>query len=309
MGKRKYYLTNEQKQNIIQDYKNGMLQKDLMEKYQISSWFVKDLLSKSHIEKRQGKFFNKQRKQIADEWQQGATSTALAQKYNVNNVTILDIVNTQGVKTFRRPKTKYKINDKFFKEITTENQAYWLGFLAADGNINNNAFRLYISNVDKEHLIRFQKDLQSNHPIRNEINNIVSLTIGRKTIVKDLEKLYICKNKTGNEKFPYMINEPLYRHYIRGYFDGDGCLYLGKEYKKTHLSFTCANLEFLEDIQSLLVKNANVNKIKIQNYQTYYMLSYCGNGNCNKIYHYLWDSSSIYLPRKIEKFVNSDRIV
>jgi hypothetical protein len=38
--------------------------------------------------------------------------------------------------SMRHTKQKYKINEDFFQEIDTEEKAYWLGFLYADGYIH-----------------------------------------------------------------------------------------------------------------------------------------------------------------------------
>ena len=48
---------------------------------------------------------------------------------------------------------KYKCNDNFFKNIDTEEKAYWLGVLYADGNVSKNSSgtgQVFLSSKDKE---------------------------------------------------------------------------------------------------------------------------------------------------------------
>ena len=38
----------------------------------------------------------------------------------------------------KRSKSRYSLNERYFKNIDSGNKAYWLGFLAADGCVSNN---------------------------------------------------------------------------------------------------------------------------------------------------------------------------
>ena len=71
------------------------------------------------------------------------------------------------------------INYNYFDEIDTENKAYWLGFLFADGSITtpfrvnkdgsikNGIYRIEISlkEDDKDHLDKFRKELNIEKPL------------------------------------------------------------------------------------------------------------------------------------------------
>ena len=60
-----------------------------------------------------------------------------------------------------------KFNNKVFDNVDTEEKAYWLGFLYADGSVSasNNQVELSLAGKDREHLQKFKKFLES----RNEI--------------------------------------------------------------------------------------------------------------------------------------------
>ena len=54
------------------------------------------------------------------------------------------------------------------------------------------------------------------------------MQISNSTISKDLENLGMVANKSLILAFPTFISKELMPHFIRGYFDGDGCVWEGK---------------------------------------------------------------------------------
>ena len=68
---------------------------------------------------------------------------------------------------------KYSVNESFFDIIDTEEKAYWLGFIMADGCIctsnsssPNNRLSIILNQKDKDHLIKFKKAIDSKAPVR-----------------------------------------------------------------------------------------------------------------------------------------------
>lgn len=54
-------------------------------------------------------------------------------KYNVSGCLIIRILKDNSITIRRRGGRKYRVNVNFFENIDTEEKAYWLGFLYADG--------------------------------------------------------------------------------------------------------------------------------------------------------------------------------
>ena len=146
--------------------------------------------------------------------------------------------------------------------------AYVLGFFAADGTMianNRGAHFIEFHVTDKEILLKIRKVLGSNHKISIRDKGIINhklgyrLQIGSKEIFADLSRLGFSPNKSLILKFPIIPKEYV-GDFIRGYFDGDGCVYFKKhkvkdrEVKRWIFSsrFTSGSLNFLQDLHTTL---------------------------------------------------------
>lgn len=143
-----------------------------------------------------------------------------------------------------------RVRQNFFENIETEVQAYLLGFYAADGNINEKrkTFRIHLQKSDAE-LVYLYKDLISPDSrlftIQERLvkgrdgmlvtaHESIGVDINSSKICNDLVNLGFGYNKTYCDLKLPAINKDLLRHFIRGYFDGDGCIsyyYCKPDYK------------------------------------------------------------------------------
>ena len=95
--------------------------------------------------------------------------------------------------------------------------------------------------------------VHSEHKIvRRHNQELYTLTIGNKVMINDLLLLGLTPNKSLDVKFP-ILNKDLYSHFIRGYFDGDGCICLLSN-KSWHINF-CSGSKFLMDGLSEALRN------------------------------------------------------
>ncbi|MCK9445636.1 hypothetical protein M0Q50_01945 [bacterium] len=216
----------------------------------------------------------------------------------------------------------YNVNENYFENIDTEEKSYWLGFLYADGyvrmkNDRSGELKLKLKRSDKNHIELFKKCLGSTHKITDGISNVTVsgrtytslysvISIYNKKIVQDLMNIGCTNNKTFNINMPLLKNDFI-RHFIRGYFDGDGTICKYK--KKSIFSFTSGSLIFLEQIQNIMCENITLNKLKISNYKSYHRFGWTMKNDINNIYSYLYDNTNIYLNRKkiiFEKIINTN---
>ena len=156
---------------------------------------------------------------------------------------------------------KYSLNEDFFEIIDTEEKAYWLGFIAADGNINSNRRQVIFSLAikDKKMVEKFKEALESTNPIHyysRKINGRISekarLIIRSKKLCNDLINKGVVPRKSLILKPPKNVPNHLVRHWVRGYFDGDGSVYFrkikrnGSRRKRVSISGTEEVMRFIQ---------------------------------------------------------------
>lgn len=206
---------------------------------------------------------------------------------------------------FGRFKRKFDLNDFFFVKLNTIS-AYWLGFIATDGNIsgNSNSIRIGLNKKDKIHLENFLKAIGCEKEIYiNKKLNSANLEVHSKTMKESLTQLGIPPRKSLIIK-DLRVSEKLMPHFIRGVYDGDGSL-SGR--KKTHIQISIAgNKPFLENIQNYLIKRCNLNKTQIYPLKSKaYKLQYTGT-QIFRILDFLYEDSNpeTRLERKYNLYLN-----
>lgn len=251
----------------------------------------------------------------------------LIEKYN-NKESMQDIAKYFGVhvQTVRNRLKELNIYDKnrrnrkhycdfsFFENIDTEEKAYWLGYIAADGNIYSNEQRknkssgstLKIISKDKDHLEKFKKSIKADNEIEEVIsfkgysngNKVYRIQIYSNKMCDDLIKLGIIPNKSLILK-PPIINEKFYKDFIRGYFDGDGSIYK----LKSNFGFNILGTkEMLEWIIKVLDIDTKIKKDYRTGDKNNYYISVAGIKKPYKIYKQFYEDSKIYLDRKYQLY-------
>ena len=119
---------------------------------------------------------------------------------------------------------KYNFNEHYFDNIDCQEKAYWLGFFAADGYNHRDKgyieFRLHKQDI--EILNKFKSCIQSNNPIGLYKETYCNLSLYSKHLCEKLAEYGLGQAKTYTLQLP-SLEKSLMRHFIRGYFDGDGC--------------------------------------------------------------------------------------
>lgn len=214
---------------------------------------------------------------------------------------------------------KYKVNEQFFSTWSSR-MSYILGYIYADGNLEDSVKirgkYLRISSVDKETIIRIKKWLSSEHTIVEEKSNWKNgrkkylLRIGNTTLYTSLLKLGLYPKKSLTIELP-SIPPKYITDFVRGYFDGDGCVYpyfvKGKNGKicarKLSVIFTSGSKKFLEQLSTLLHTHLGLRCQKPLNNTRSFQLRYSTH-DAMRFYQLLYKSTKKgdYLQRKRDKF-------
>lgn len=205
----------------------------------------------------------------------------------------------------------YDFNEKYFEKINTPEQAYWFGFLLADGNVYKDQMTLKLQRTDSDHLLKFKKAMSSEHPIhlsQKEMNGktyyYAVFFIGSKKLCHDLLQNGMPPKKSLILKYP-IIPSKLQSHFIRGYFDGDGCIYVNTN-KNNHKvwSIYSGSEDVVVQMKNILENRLNI-KTSIYKQGKGFVLAISKKEYINKIFKFLYKNCdpTIYLERKHDKFL------
>ena len=258
------------------------------------------------------KDLNKEEKEaIVEDYYKGIMVKDLIKIHNTTRRAVPAVLKEYNINT--RRKNHYTLNEDYFETIDTEHKAYWLGFIAADGCITDTNY-FAISLKDRDILLELKKDLEYTgeiyYPEYNNNENIYSrINFSSKKICNDLRKHGIHENKSFTYNNLPNISDDLMPHFIRGYFDGDGSVYVSKSRKNinkgsdkvynTYNFNIIATKEFCENLNAylspILLYNSKIPK-HVGSNMYYYKIS--NKDILIKIYNYLYKDSTIYLNRK-----------
>lgn len=264
------------------------------------------MIEKSHFENK----IDSKYQSAKELYLNGASLTEIEKVTGFNRKRLSSLLKYEGY-SVNKNNQKYSYNESAFEIIDTEQKAYWLGFLYADGCIRvigTKSLSLVLSAKDKEHLEKFRDFISPENIIRDEITKLgsneystVRLHVTNSKIVDDLIDKGCVPEKTFIIEFPQNIPQELIRHFIRGYFDGDGTT--AKVNGKASIGLIGACEEFICTIERIFNKEARVSKRNIMLKQRegrsiLYEFRYGSQVDIMKLYHYLYDNATVYLERK-----------
>lgn len=303
-------------QNIICLYrdKKKSLNK-IGQQYKVSKNSIKRLLVKNNItireanEIRRKKFSDKQTKYVIELYTNNISIKSISEEFGVDSSVIkrMLIENNICIRDDSECQIKYDIKDSYFDSIDTEDKAYWLGFITADGCVFGNRLKITLSEKDKNHLYKFRACINSTHPIKNIEVNLntnkykgIEFVVNNRKMIKKLNSYGVIPNKHDLVDVP-QIDKQFLRHYYRGIFDGDGCLSYSNYSWCCYLAGNNNILsKFAEFVKSNTDCKANVRRFKkYKDYHTQtYVFSTSGNIIVPQIASLLYKDSTVYLDRK-----------
>jgi intein-encoded DNA endonuclease-like protein len=261
------------------------------------------------------------KKEIFDMYSGGKSCSEIAQLCSCNPSNIFALMRRNNIprRKISDINRKYKINESYFNEIDSEEKAYFLGFLFADGDNNTKKYvvRLRLKYTDEEILQKLNSLIENESPIRHEkardnfkkgelisSSDTCGLYINSKKISERLNQLGFTPKKSFTVRFPEEIPCELYRHFIRGYFDGNGCLGYFTRGKRLYFDIDGSEL-ILSKVQEILIENLKISKTKLsiraENLDGRVVSMRYSGKNALLIIDWIYNGASIYLERKYKK--------
>ena len=243
-----------------------------------------------------------------EEYLSGSTLRQLGEKYGCDKGTVRRFLIKQGV-VLRNSNnvSPYSFNEEWLDCLDSEEKNYFLGMFFADGCNEGNSNRIMISlqESDKSLLEKFIQLWQSNRPLifvpakeRNRNNNW-SFFLTSKKISERLTELGATPQKSLTLTFPQYLEDKFIKDFIRGYFDGDGCISF-RTTKTVRISFA-GTFYFLTSFQLILKNKLNIESI-LYKQSNIWILSFCKKEYTYKFLNWIYEDASIYLDRKYEKY-------
>ena len=305
MGKGSRPLTYEEKVELEKIYRVGEFSST-----QIGRAYNRPFSMISHYIKQVGgyirgsrNFTDEQEAEIAKRYLSGESARGIAKSFCLDKTSILAALRRQGVGQ-RSPAERnrlYAVDEHAFDTITEE-AAYWWGFLYADGSVNKRSVILSLKWDDLDHVEKFKEFMKSEAPIKKyghklgcDIHYACYIGITSQHLANRMTELGIVPHRTRFDCVKDNLSQDMIRHWIRGFFDGDGTVYNSGGRFCVGFMGSLEVIEWIRGCIPFVDKNKRIHKHSISN--VFYLI-FSGNNISRKITDYLYSGQTLYMDRK-----------
>lgn len=300
-------------EEIKSDYLSGIKVVELGIKYGVSEATMRRFLRDNEINLgrrnlKDPQVLSELKKQI-EELLPTTTVTSICKKLKINHSKYMEIMNkpSKSQERFRND-----INESFIN-LNNPDFCYLLGFFMADGHIDNEV--IYISQSDAHFLHKLQKIIGHNGKLKKDsrsTNPNYILVIQSQA----LRELLINIGVETNKKFsaPYIDCKQYARDFVRGVFDGDGCIsytYISGRFSGRSATITSGSESIIIGVSEFLKYNGIDFSVKkaIGTNGFIYNLIIGTTEDIIKTFHILYDGCNGKLDRKYFTFLKFERLV
>lgn len=306
---------NEKENQIIQKYQQNVSIDEICNEYEVNEQQIRQVLKQNNIDRKKTSFSDELQERIIELYTQGHTQKYIEETLLISRSGIINTLKRNNIprRSSSENNQKYDRNSHYFDNIVTENQAYILGMLFADGNNNtaHNSITLSLQERDKHLLEQIAYEIGYSGPLRlnplHEINpnyqNHYILNINDEHMSQTLNELGMVNAKSLKLQFPIFLPQNLRRHFMRGYFDGDGNIYYDQKRKKCQTQTVgtfhfCAHLS--QELLGLDCKNCI--KHPKQCSDNTFVVQTGGNKSSYTFLSWMYEDSNLKLERKYAQF-------
>lgn len=257
------------------------------------------------------KYTSQQADEIINDFANGDDIGTICERHRCCKFTVKNLIRKR--KAARRRLSKFSCNDLFFSRLDSENKLYWFGFLLADGHVHKpktggKYLEINLGMKDIAHLELLRQNLGYSGPIKemtvhhtkaHKTYRHVNLRIKRARLVEDLERYGFSLIKDGDITQLTQFSDGQIRHIIRGFFDGDGSIYV---VRKNLVWYLCDSHR--EIIEYFMSRCPVVSRHNACGQAHKWRVSYGGNRIVPAICAWLYDNATVYLARKKQIYNN-----
>lgn len=213
------------------------------------------------------------------------------------------------------------LKEDYFENIDTQEKAYFLGLIIADGNVfdpkdsprhDSMWTSITLDEADVYLLEKFREEVGLSSVVASDGRGARYVAVRSDKMAEDLAKYYIVPRKSYITHFPFNVPKEMCRHVIRGIFDGDGSIeakgnIISKDGRcrfRHKMSF-CGSHRLMEELIGIIDESTSISfPVHVYDYTTRH-LSEFGYGNRHDMRNFgLWiyDGAAIYMKRKRDLF-------
>lgn len=306
---------------IITLYNTGKSAEELCILYNAKWSDIYDMLSPA-LSKDKVKISLSEKNQIKNMYLSGLSSTKIGIKLKIHHKTINSILDDFGIPRKGNGLRKYSLNESYFDVIDNQNKAYILGLLYADGynSLDKKTIRLQLQEEDCEILEKIRVEIKSTKPLKyikcdNKIasngfisKNMYQLEFYSSHICHTLNNIGMYQNKSLILDFPKCLDETLYSHFIRGYFDGDGSYShrISPKYGERDVVTITSTKTFCDQAKKIIniysqAKGGGIYDASCHNGITK-VLSFSGKNQTKNFFDWIYNDAQLYIQRKFNLY-------
>lgn len=307
----KRLFTDAEEVEIAKIYKAGFSEAQIAKAYGLKGEFsLRRVLKRQGVVARGCRIFtDAEEVEIGKIYLAGYDSVQICKAYGLPSPnTIRYALKKQGID--RRHHLAHRVlytSDSHAFDILNQEASYFYGYLFAEGCTSGNTLALVNAAQDLGQIERFKNFVQSTAPIR-EVHRTrpnfgdfpaFRIDVTNPTLVARLKELGITTGRPHPELIAKHLPPAMLRHFLRGHFDGDGCVHLTK--KGALIAYFCGPEQLLTWIRSELASqvgmNPSVGVRKHKQYEVFYLF-YGSQSDLQRLADFFYKDATVWLERK-----------
>lgn len=295
---------------IIKEYLKGISLEIIATKAKCSRYKIKTILenNKISLRKRSIRSDSFNNKKALLEFNKGKSIKEISIKYKISENALRNYLKNNDKKLISSSDQLRIVKENPFK-MDCKNSKYWIGMICADGTIEKSGKktkpRVALFSKDYNTLKQFKEFLGYNVNINLQINKLYktklyNIKFSQPNTISFFNKM----NLKSNKSLDLNPNINLCWNFIRGVFDGDGCIWFNNKGQK-YVNITTGSLKFANKILQFLLDHKLKAKLQIENKNNkniLYKVIIFNKKDIKLFYNFIYKDAKYFMLRKKKKF-------
>lgn len=304
---------------IIDLFQSGVSQENIARKYHVNATSISRRLIACGIKENPIVFSKQQEQEIVSYYLSTGSVAKTAKHIHVQRHNIIPILSKNNIKTkgVGQNNRKYNIDEHYFDTINTPNKAYIFGLLDADGCVCASDYSIIIGlqAEDKYLLERINQEMGNTKPlmfVQKSLENpkwkdMYRLVIYSETMQNALIVKGMIPRKSLRIVYPSWMPDNLHKHFIRGYFDGNGCIHQYRTDIFDPVVELCSTKNFCSELIKICKEHLNIEAHMYEAHKSHdgimYNFRIHRREDVRRFCEWIYDGADIYMKRKCNRYI------